>query len=299
VIPALGALQDGDGFFSSRVRGGGLDTEDRNGFATAQVLRALGGNARRVLGARGFAAALAALEACRNPDTGGFRFWPLGRRPAWAPDLPDDADDTALMALALWRAGLLGPPELGRLACRTVVRHRLSATAQPGPAWPRIGAFKTWMRHGAEPAIADCTVNANVVALLAAAGLRGVSGYAQACGMIADGVAWADGDERRAQSLSPFYPEPGELVLAVEAAAQHGAEEMEPVLATMAASPLWRGLRQRSCGPEPAICGSPYGLVRWTSIAVARARRIGGLSPSIRPASRPMRPAVAATRRAT
>lgn len=271
----LAALQDPDGFFSSQVRGGGMDQADRNGFATVQVLRALGREAEELLGRSAHAAALDALEACRNPATGGFRFWPLGARPDWAPDLPDDADDTSLMATMLWTAGRLSTSELRRLACYTVVSHRLASTVQPGPSWPRAGAFKTWMRLGIAPDMVDCTVNANVLAMLAAAGLHGTPGYAEACAMIEDAVLWAGEDAGRAATLSPFYPEAGELVLAVEAAVAAGVRELRPVRALMDLSRLWSELRLRSCGADPVICGSPYGLVRWTSTAVGRARRSG------------------------
>jgi hypothetical protein len=262
------ALQDRRGFFASEVDG----QPDRNGFATVQVLRALGPRARRVLGTGAWSAALGALRACRNPATGAFRFWPIGERPRWAPDLPDDADDTALMAVALWSAGALPAADLRRLACYTVVRHRLAAIVQPGPAWPRVGAFKTWMRPGLEPDMADCTVNANVVAMLAAAGLTRVPGYGEACAMIDDAVRWAGHDAVRAATLSPFYPEPGELVLAVEAAVAAGAEPLRSIALLMEHSPLWREQRRRACAPDPVICGSPYGRVTWRSKAVGIAR---------------------------
>lgn len=277
-IGEASGIDERDGFFACRVTGMGIDTDDRNGFATAQVLRALGGNARRVLGQCTHDASLRVLEACRNPATGGFRFWPLGDRPSWAPDLPDDADDTALFALLLWKADRLSLDDLRRIACRTVVSHRLADTVQPGPPWPRIGVFKTWMRPGIEPDMADCTVNANVLALLAAAGLRAVPGYGEAVAMIADAVLWSAEDAARAETLSPFYPEPGELALAVEAAVAEGTRELRPVLAAMNASPMWRRLRDRCCGPEPVICGSPYGLLRWTCPSVGAARRLAGIA---------------------
>ncbi len=270
-------LEDQDGLFACRVTGSGMDHDDRNGFATAQVLRALGAHAGRTLGSRSHDASLRALERCRNPQTGGFRFWPLGERPAWAPDLPDDADDTSLFALLLWKADRLSLDDLRLTACRTVVSHRLAATVQPGPAWPRVGAFRTWMRPGLDPDMADCTVNANVLAMLAAAGLRAVPGYQEAVAMIVDAVLWSAEDARRAETLSPFYPEAGELPLAVEAAVAEGVRELRPVLAAMSASPMWRRFKERSCQPEPVICGNPYGLVRWTCPSVGAARRLAGI----------------------
>lgn len=278
--PAGGAsgLDEHDGFYTCRVTGSGIDADDRNGFATAQVLRASGGNAPRVLGRTAHAAALSALEACRNPLTGGFRFWPMTGRPGWAPDLPDDADDTALFALLLWKADRISLDDLRRTACRTLVCHRLADVAQPGPPWPRVGAFKTWMRPGLDPDMADCTVNANILALLAAAGLKSVPGYQQAIGMIVDAALWAAEDAPRAATLSPFYPEPGELALSVEAAVAEGVRELRPVLAAMNASPMWRRLRARSCADAPVICGSPYGLMRWTCPSVGVARRMAGIA---------------------
>lgn len=272
------AVEDQDGFYVCRVTGGGLDQDDRNGFATAQVLRALGAEARRTLGSRRHDASLRALEACRNAGTGGFRFWPLANRPGWAPDLPDDADDTALFALLLWKADRMSLDDLRRTACRTIVSHRLGDTVQPGPSWPRIGVFKTWMRPGVAPDMADCTVNANVLAMLAAAGLKAVPGYQEAVAMIADAVLWSAEDAGRAGTLSPFYPEPGELALAIDAAVAEGARELRPVLAAINASPMWRRFRERSCAEAPVICGSPYGLMRWTCPSVGAARRMSGIA---------------------
>jgi hypothetical protein len=266
------AEQDANGFFRSTVSGGGIDQPDTNGFVTAQVLRALGGSALDILGHDAFHAAIGALRACRGENSAGFRFWPDGHRPGWAPRLPEDADDTAVMALALYRAGQMTGAEMRRLACHTIVSHRLLAVLQPGPPWARVGAFKTWMRPGPDPDIADCTVNANALALLAAAGLFTVPGYAEACAMIRDAVAWAGDNETRAATLSPFYPEPGDLALAVRAAVAEGACDLSPVLDTMASSVVWRRLEQRACTPEPVVCGSPYGLIRWSSRAVGMAR---------------------------
>jgi hypothetical protein len=181
------------------------------------------------------------------------------------------------MALLLWHADRLSLEEARRLACRTVVTHRLAAVVHPGPAWVRVGAFKTWMRPGIEPDMADCTVNANILALLAAVGLRTVPGYRQAVMMIEDAVLWSAEDAARAEVLSPFYPAAGELVLAVEAAVAQGARELRPVLFAINASPMWRRLREQACAAEPVICGSPYGLMRWTCVAVGAARRRAGI----------------------
>ncbi len=275
-----GALLGEHGFAPCQVFAGGRErhSEDRNGFATAQVLRALGGDARAVLGARRHDAALGVLESCRNPDTGAFRFWPLEARPPWAPDLPDDGDDTALMALLLWKADRLSLAALRRTACRTVVSHRLAATIQPGPGWPRTGTFKTWLRPGLAPNIADCTVNANILAMLAAAGLRSVPGYQEAVLMIEDAVLWAGEDAARAETLSLFYPDPAEMVLAVEAAVAEGVRELRPVLAAMKSSPMWCRLAERSRVAEPVICGIPYGFLRWTCAGVGAARRLAGIA---------------------
>jgi hypothetical protein len=178
------------------------------------------------------------------------------------------------MATALWSAGRLSISELRRLACHTVVCHRLASTCQPGPLWPRVGAFKTWLRPGIAPDVVDCTVNANVLAMLAAAGLHRVPGYAEACAMIEDAVLWAGENAGRAVTLSPYYPEAGELVLAVEAAVSAGARELQTVRAIMDLSPLWRELRLRSCDVDAVICGIPYGAIGWTSPAVGLARQI-------------------------
>ncbi|RZL86246.1 MAG: hypothetical protein EOP82_30570 [Variovorax sp.] len=240
---------------------------DCNGFVTALAVTAL-----RQAGVAAPEQMLDVLTACRS-QTGGFRFWPAGYRPGWAPDLPDDADDTAIMTLELLRAGRLTDAEARRIACLSIGRHRFGSFGAGPTGWRLPGVFATWHRQGSAVDLIDCTATANVLALYAAVGLWHLSGVEAAVGMLADAIEWAGSGWERAQSLSPFYPEPIELVWALEHAVQAGAVPLGPLLALAARQP-WARERERHLRGRP-ICSGPYGAVLWHSPALSAIRRRG------------------------
>jgi hypothetical protein len=135
------------------------------------------------------------------------------------------------------------------------------------------GVFLTWLHRGVRPNPVDCCVNANVIALMASAGLTHLPGYAEACAMIQEGLRWANQSWDRAQALVPYYPDPRELYYALHHAVEWGAESCAPAL---------RLLREFSPKGEPnmpsaqsPIFGSSDGSVVWTSPVLAAARRLG------------------------
>ena len=240
-------------------QGGGLRRRpDANGFVTALAARAWRTSGRVVPDAW-----LDVLQSCRA-DQGGFSFWPHGRAPAWAPRLVPDTDDTAVMGVELLLAGRLGLADARRLTCHAVAAQRLqqlpAGSLWPGPVWPRVGMFTTWHRRGARTDLVDATVTANALALLAITGLLSVEGVDQSVEAISAGVTWAGEDGARLASLSPFYPEPDELRLAVQHAVVAGCHQLEPVAALLGAP--------APAAPDAAVCSSPYGLVTWHSPAL-------------------------------
>jgi len=253
-------------FILSEVSLRGQRLRDRNGFVTALGVRAL-----RRCGLPVPAALLDALERCRSAH-GGFRFWPQDARPEWAPDLPDDADDTAIMLLELLHAGRVSRAEARRVACLTIARRRVAGFPLLRPPWLRPGVFATWSRDGVRRDLVDCTATANALALFAALDLAHLPGVPDAERMLADAVRWAGDDELRAASLSPFYPDPAEFVLALDHAAECGARGMQ-ALHRRASATAWGGdAHARSARRDHAVCGSPYGVAVWRSPELARLR---------------------------
>lgn len=253
-------------FILSEVSLGGQRLHDRNGFVTALGVRAL-----RRRGLPVPAALLDALERCRSAR-GGFRFWPQDARPQWAPDLPDDADDTAIMLLELLHAGRVDRAQARRVACLTIARRRVASFPLLRPPWLRPGVFATWSRDGVRRDLVDCTATANALALFAALDLSHLPGVREAESMLADALRWAGDDALRAASLSPFYPNPVEFVLALGHAAECGAHLLR-ALHRRAAATAWGGDAElRSARRDHAVCGSPYGVAVWRSPELARLR---------------------------
>ncbi|MGH9766234.1 MAG: hypothetical protein ACREAB_02265 [Blastocatellia bacterium] len=283
LITTLSEIQTADGAFPSDVYWEERRYEDRNGFTTALVLRALhdvpASAARDRILTRIRERALGFLLNCEDTDLPGtFRFWPSGAQPEWIREpLPPDADDTAIYGLELARNGYLDQRAMLRIACASFARRRLRNADWPAPPWLRPGVFLTWLRRGANAEIVDCCANANVVAFLNYAGLRRLPGFREACAMIEAGIRWAGGSWERARSLSPFYAHPVELRYAVENAVRCGAESLAPSLALMKDQRWAMEAGDGSIVADRPICSNAYGRVLWTSAAVQIARKIGRL----------------------
>lgn len=253
-------------FLPSVVRMKGVGYPDVNGFVTALGVRAL-----RLSGRCVPPPMLDALEACRT-EQGGFRFWPSAHRPHWAPELPDDADDTALMTLELYLLGRLSRDEARRIACISLVRNRLRRIEGVGPPWRRVGVFKTWARESTETDLIDCTAHANVLALMATLHLLHLPGIRETYGMLEAALDFAQNDAERANSLSPFYPNSSELALALDHAWRCGAHGLAPLAQRVASTSWGRDAAVRTYDPHYAICSSPYSQTVWYSRDLARLR---------------------------
>jgi hypothetical protein len=282
-VESLLAEQSSSGGFRSFVHLGLRIEEDWNLFTTALVLRSLAVVDRddeRLSASR--ERALDYVSGCESrAQPGAFGFWPRDSRPAWVNDLPEDADDTAICTLELLRYGRRDKKFAKRAACLRLVKHRLESVDPPAPCWLRPGVFVTWLGDRSRRHAIDCCVNANVVALLAGAGLSHLPGYREACSMIEDAIVWATDSKIRLSSITPFYPDPDELLHAIEHAVGWGAAELGPAMAKL------RGQLSTNVAEfhrDRPICSNAYGAVYWTSPAVQIARqlsRTGGVSPRL------------------
>jgi len=256
------------GAFPSIMIEEGRPHPDVNGFVTAQVLRALGDATADPRLEATLARALDFLEACEDPDRPwAYRFWPDAWRPRRLPIYPADADDSSVVPWELARHGRRDRQSLMRTVLRVLIQHRVPASPRPPASWVRPGAFWTWLAADFGYNVVDCTVNANVVGLMAGVGLAHAPGYEDACAMIEHGVRVAAGDPERTRLLSPYYTRPHDLLEAVRHAVARGAERLGPTLE----------LLERQCGPPstdetaPVFC-SAYGRVVWLSPLLQRVR---------------------------
>lgn len=247
----------------------GVATLDQNGFVTAHVLRALGRHTHEPELLPITERALDFLESCADPRRPlTFRFWPDGKRPPHLPVYPADADDTAVIATVLARHGRRDITSLRRTVLLGLFPHRVPDGTRLPATWVIPGTFWTWLDADFGYNLVDCTVNANVAALMATSGLMHISGYDQACRMIVSGVNAARGDERLTRLLSPYYPHPRELLAAVSHAVGAGAVALQPCLCTLQNS--WG--RAAPGEDDPVFC-SAYGRVVWRSPLLQRLRR--------------------------
>ena len=267
LVQRLLAEQYSNGAFRSTVFLHDRKLDDYNGFVTAQVLRAI--STRLEPQSPVMSRALDFLERCAYPmPQGSFGFWPREKVPAWMPaPLPPDADDTAVIALELGRAGRRTMAELREIACNALVTCRAGRLPAPRPPWIREGVFLTWLRPGPGNVV-DCVVNANVIALLAFCGLWRVPGFEQAVTLIENALDWAGPSLERAQTITPFYPDPSELLHAVRQAVSCGAVQLLDAQEKLERLP-WG---QSRSGAEVVACGSAYGEIQWHSELLGQLR---------------------------
>jgi hypothetical protein len=270
VVDRILSAQGGNGAFVSFATSPAGTVEDCNGCITGLVVRAIG---HGPLPGRLHAArerALDYLERCeRSAAPGSYGFWPESDRPHWAPELPADADDTALIAVELFRAQRRSLEALRRVALLTLLPFRVRDSERgQDPAWVRPGVFRTWLADG-RPNPVDCVANVNIAALLAQAGLTHIAAYRAVVSMLAAAVAAADGAARtRAPLLAPFYAHPAELRWALAHAVASGASALAPSLARVAS---WCADATAPDADRP-VCCSAYGRRVWTAPILHRLR---------------------------
>ncbi len=257
------------GAFPSIMVEDGRPQPDVNGFVTAHVLRALGESTRDPRLQATVDRALDFLEGCEDPARRwAYRFWPDRWRPEQLPVYPADADDSSVIPAELARHGRRDRQSLMRTVLHVLIRHRVPAGVRPPASWVRPGAFWTWLDADFGYNVVDCTVNANVVGLMAGAGLAHAPGYEDACSTIEDGVRMAAGDPVRTRLLSPYYTHPHDLHEAVRHAVSCGAGRLRPSLDLL--GQRWGTIALDES--RPVFC-SAYGRVIWLAPLLQRVRR--------------------------
>ena len=257
--------QSENGAFRSLLHWEDASYEDWNCFTTGLVLRHARGELDSAVRERAFDF----LLQCRRPG-GAFGFWPIDKQPSVIREtLPPDCDDSSIAAIELALGGRWGRSEIRQLVFETIVKNRLPCFDEPAPPWLRPGVFLTWLGPDSRNRTVDCCANANVIALLAFGELTHVPGYAEACQMIEAGIRWAGDDPVRARSLTPYYPDPGELRYAIDHAVKCGSQALEESHRLLRHT-TWARLRPRANVP---ICSNAYGGAFWTSPVLQSARQ--------------------------
>jgi hypothetical protein len=276
------ASQAPSGAFRSTVQCDGKSFADENGFITALVLRELGRLPASFDLFSHRERALDFLEACESLSSpGAFHFYPPGNEPQWmGTRLAPDADDTALIVLELLKHRRVSQEIADRIIDEVLEPHRLHYRPGDTPDWARQGAYKTWLDISARPNPIDCCVNANVAALLKFSGRDHHTGYKAACETVLYGVRCAGSAPRLARMLTPYYPQPVELLYAMRRALAVGVKEFGDV-ADGFSRQQFASVDMQECWPrQRPICGSLGGKVFWTCPALQIARQITSMIDS-------------------
>jgi hypothetical protein len=259
-----------DGSFQSVMLSRRGAVTDHNACITGLVVRALGREDLPSGLLRARERALDYLETCeRSSLPGAFGFWPEKSQQAEGTGRPGDADDTAIIAIELYRHGRRSLKWLRHVALRVLMPFRVQPSEEMRPDWIRIGAFLTWLLPS--PAnVVDSLVNANVAALFALAGLRHVSAYGNAVALVETAFAWTEGSIQKARMVAPYYPHPGEFYRTLDFALGCGAIELQPSLSLVE---RWFG-RDEFFDEDRPVCSAPYGETIWAAPVLQLTRQL-------------------------
>ncbi|NEP26036.1 hypothetical protein [Moorena sp. SIO3I6] len=278
-IAGILAAQAPSGAFLSTVYLPDGPVPDENGFVTALVLHELTHLPQTPAVMAAQERALDFLARCELPtQPGAFSFYPPDGHPSWMPiPLNPDADDSALFAFALVRAGRKPKAFLEQVVREVLAKFRLfwiSGTAKP---WYQSGVYFTWLNKLYYPNIIDVCVNVNIAVLLKAAGVGEALGITNIVQMVELGVAWAGTSSERALLLSPYYPHPMELLYAVERAVELGVEDFIACRETLRKLPWAQSDSCEGWSENRPICSSEDGRILWRSAVLQQARRLSAM----------------------
>lgn len=235
---------------------------DENAFVTALIVNLLGEVAADPEIAEARQRGLDFLLRCERPGRpGAFSFYPAYAHPAWIGEfLPVDADDTALSALALFRAGRWRRSALRREVREVLGRHRVEERPHGAP-WFRAGVYPTWLDAGRLHNPIDVCVNLNVAVLIQESGVGSRHGHGGILEMVGAALDWVGDSPERARAITPYYPHPAELGHALERAVAAGVRGAGGLLKRLRAQ-AWSRCEDPVSAP---ICSSLGAGVVWTS----------------------------------
>jgi hypothetical protein len=241
---------------------------DDNAFATVLVLDLLAGVDHDAEISRLRRRAAGFLLRCRR-TSGGFGFYPADAHPGWIREsLPADADDTALVAVALFRAGVWRRDDLEREVRVTLGRYRLQRQPHGAP-WFRAGVYPTWLDAARIRNPIDVCVNLNVAVLIQESGVGPDHGCGEILDMVDAALDWAGASTELARAITPYYPHPAELGHALGRAVKAGVSGADGLLARYLAQ-AWSRREDAASAP---ICSSAGAGVVWTSPVLQAVRR--------------------------
>lgn len=252
--------QNANGAFRCELAGHRYVFYDYNGFVTALILREMKKSAPRYYAVQ-IAKALKYLSCYKIGENDGYRFWPLHLWPDWAPYLPADCDDIAVISLELAKHNELTTSQLLQL----LENHLFASQIKEHPAspgWLRKGAFRTWVDRMEEGNPVDCCVNLNILALFAYLGMKEIVGYREIVQMLYDAVAWCGDSELRFRSLAVFYPDSRMFLYTLDNAINHGCSELLELREMLRQKSFWPSMQRH----EPiSICSNTTHTIIWTS----------------------------------
>lgn len=262
--------QQSDGSFISYIRKNGKQTTDANSCITTLVLREL---LKRpgLVPETNIENAIGFLNSCSSKQyPGSYNFYPTINTSQNLLNVPDDADDTAMISLLLLKMGRLSRQTIIRQTYTRLDKFRIVPSLHFNPPWIQSGGYFTWLDNGNGVNVVDCSVNANVVALYAYANLKHLRGYDDACNMIIKAVRWAGDCSSRLASLTPFYSHPKELYYAVSHAVSMGSDVLSGTLQDLKKIVT----KNPDIDQERGIFCSAYGGITWHAPLLFQLRKL-------------------------
>ncbi len=253
--------QRDDGAFLSESLPGGTGRAGGNGAATALCLDALWPRREDPQLAGAISSALAFLEGCELAERPGHfclqpALSPEGAEPARRPEL----DVTALIAVALHRYGRRSLADLQEIYRGALLPVRLEQITGSSEPWHDYDVFGSWLVPDLLENPVDVISNVHALVLLETLG-QPMPEIPAIRLMLARGLDWAGSSKQRMQHLSPWHPEPVELLRALERADGLGVGGLSHMIGDLRRLD-W--MQRDLAADEPlALRGSGDGTERW------------------------------------
>jgi hypothetical protein len=278
-LHAILRMQSPNGAFPSYVHIGERVIKDENCFVTALVLLHLLDYSAVLQDKKLFSAidrGLDFIEACEQPgEKGSFCFYPYTIQSQRLDIfINPDLDDSSLALLVLLKGKRRSEEEVLTAIKKVIEPNRLLGISGHQGQWIAPGSFLTWINTPISFNTIDCCVNCNIVSLYTYLNLKTHDSYKAAVATINRATTLYSADISSMRRIAPFYPDPVELLFALDRAVKAGAEELQNALNH------WKKKHSKGCylknktDTSQYICCHESGKPVWSSPVLQKIRAI-------------------------
>jgi hypothetical protein len=174
-----------------------------------------------------------------------------------------------LIARVLYSYGRLSHADLDYIYQSVLKPARIEYLCEQNAYWHEVGGYETWIGDGIIKNKIDLVANLNVLILLDELD-EFIPETSSIRKMLAKGIEWMGTSKARAAIVTPWYPDPLELLFALERAVRFGVKGLEDHIANLRDHPWVNSALM--CNGNSVLCGSDDGRFNWFCEGLDRLR---------------------------